>query len=44
MEKLETVSYGETALVDALLAVRLITYYNTDQYQHWDELRVYSDA
>lgn len=35
------VSYGETARVVILLAIRNITHYNTDQYQNWDELWLY---
>ena len=35
------VSYGETARVVTLLAIRNITHYNTDQYQNWDELWLY---
>ena len=38
MEKPVNVSYGETARVVTLLAIRHITHYNTDQYQNWDEL------
>lgn len=33
-----TVSYGETALVVALLAIQIINHYSTGQYNNWTEL------